>query len=61
MYQFLICVKHRRWDRVREALAIWSDADDPFLRAMGRLGRHSDKPGWYKPTIWDSIRLEAGR
>lgn len=49
----LICVKHRRWDRLREGLAIWRDAGDPFLRAIGRaLGRPSDAPPWYSDEQW---------
>jgi glycosyltransferase involved in cell wall biosynthesis len=48
-----LCVKHRRWDRLREGLAIWRDADDPVLRALGRsLGRSADAPAWYSPEAW---------
>jgi glycosyltransferase involved in cell wall biosynthesis len=49
----LICVKHRRWDRLREGLAIWRDARDPVLRTLGRaLGRPGDAPAWYSADQW---------
>jgi hypothetical protein len=48
-----ICIKHRRWDRLREGLAIWRDAGDPLLRALGRaFGRPSDVPAWYSAEQW---------
>ena len=54
----LICLKHRRWDRVRECLAIWRDADDPLLRALGKgLGRPQDAPDWYHPGYWNMARI----
>lgn len=54
----LICLKHRRSDRVREGLAIWRDARDPWLRALGRaFGRGGDAPAWYSPEQW--LRTEA--
>ena len=53
----LTCVKHRRWDRLREGLAIWRDADDPVLRALGRaLGRPGDRPEWYSAEAWQRAR-----
>ena len=55
----LICVKHRRWDRLREGLAIWRDDTDPLLRALGRaLGRPNDAPTWYSVEQWR--RTDAG-
>jgi glycosyltransferase involved in cell wall biosynthesis len=57
-YHMLICLKHRRWDRVKEALGIWRDADDPLLRGLGNLlGRPGDRPDWYDPYYWDLARL----
>jgi glycosyltransferase involved in cell wall biosynthesis len=54
-----ICVKHRRWDRLREGLAIFRDAPDTVLRALGRaFGRSSDAPAWYAPEQW--ARTEVG-
>ena len=59
MRDMLICIKHRRWDRVREGLAIWRDADDRTLRALGRaLGRPSDAPEWYSAESWRRARYE---
>ena len=53
----LICLKHRRWDRLREGLAIWRDADDRVLRALGHaLGRPSDRPEWYSAEWWQRAR-----
>ena len=58
LYNTLICVKHRRWDRVRECLAICRDADDPLLRALGKsLGRPQDAPDWYHPGYWNMARI----
>jgi glycosyltransferase involved in cell wall biosynthesis len=55
-----ICVRHRRWDRVREGLAIWRDADDRVLRALGRgLGRPGDAPEWYRRRLWDDATPSA--
>ena len=48
----LICAKHRRWDRLREGLAIWRDDAAPLLRAIGRLGRARDAPAWHAAEAW---------
>jgi glycosyltransferase involved in cell wall biosynthesis len=49
----LICLKHRRWDRLREGLAILRDDGDPWLRALGRaLGRRGAAPSWYAAEQW---------
>jgi glycosyltransferase involved in cell wall biosynthesis len=59
LYRMLICLKHRRWDRVKEALAIWRDADDPLLRGLGNLlGRDKDKPKWYNYSYWEMASLK---
>lgn len=51
------CLRHRRWDRLREGLAILRDVDDPLLRALGRgLGRPTQAPAWYQPNAWASAR-----
>ena len=58
-YNMLTCLKHRRWDRVKEALAIWRDADDPLFRGLGTLlGRDKDKPKWYNCSYWEMARLK---
>jgi glycosyltransferase involved in cell wall biosynthesis len=59
LYNLLLCVKHRRWDRMREGLAIWRDSDDAALRSMGRLfGREADAPDWYEPkAYWGMAQL----
>ena len=54
----LLCLKHRRWDRVREGLAIWRDADDRLLKSLGvLLGHVKDLPEWYNRDYWGRIRL----
>jgi glycosyltransferase involved in cell wall biosynthesis len=54
----LICLKHRRWDRVREGLAIWRDAGDPVLRTLGRtIGRREDAPAWYSTEQWRRMEV----
>jgi len=54
----LICVKHRRWDRLREGLSIFRDAGDPWLRALGRtFGRRADAPTWYSAAQWERTDL----
>jgi hypothetical protein len=53
-----ICVKHRRWDRAREGLAIWRDDLDPLLRAMGRtLGSPMASPEWYSAGAWQKTHF----
>jgi len=53
------CVKHRRWARVREGLAIWQDAADPILRTIAHaLGFLAVKPSWYDPHLWRMTLLE---
>jgi hypothetical protein len=57
----LICFKHRRWDRVAEGLAIWRDADDPLLNAMGKwFGNGKFLPDWYDKRYWDQARMSDG-
>lgn len=52
--QMLICLKHRRWDRVKEGLAVWRDATDRLLRVIGKVfGRSKNIPDWYNPGYWD--------
>jgi glycosyltransferase involved in cell wall biosynthesis len=50
LFKFMaICLKHQRWDRVREGLAIWREMDDPLLKRMGNLfGNQKYIPEWYK-------------
>ncbi len=51
-------VKHRRWDRIREGLGLWRDADDPVLRNLGILiGREVWQPAWYKREMWEKMRV----
>jgi glycosyltransferase involved in cell wall biosynthesis len=58
MINMLVCLKHCRWDRVREGFAIWRDADDRVLRTLGRLlGRTEDAPDWYDTDYWEMARL----
>ncbi len=55
----MICLKHRRWDRLKEALAIWRDADDPMLRGLGILmGRDRNQPDWYNRSYWELAGLK---
>ncbi|MGA2160107.1 MAG: glycosyltransferase family 2 protein [Dehalococcoidia bacterium] len=59
LHDIMICLKHRRWDCLREALAIWRDADDPLLRGLGTLlGRDKDKPNWYNCSYWEMASLK---
>jgi glycosyltransferase involved in cell wall biosynthesis len=53
------CLKHRRWDRIREGLAIWQDAADPILRSIALpMTWFAQKPGWYTPELWRLTLLE---
>jgi len=57
----LSVIKHQRWDRVREGLGLWRDADDPVLRNLGTLiGREVWQPAWYKREMWEKMRLSPG-
>jgi glycosyltransferase involved in cell wall biosynthesis len=54
----LSVIRHKKWDRVREGLGLWRDADDPALRNLGiLLGREAWQPAWYKKEIWEKMRL----
>ena len=58
-YNMLICVKHRRWDRVKEGLAIWRDARDPIIMAIGRFfGNQGDAPKWYSDGWWALANID---
>ncbi len=61
IYYMLICVKYRRCDRVKEGLAIWRDADDIWLRLLGRvLGKKQDAPAWYDAKhFWTMAQLKT--
>ena len=60
MQRMLICIKHRRWDRVKEGLAIWSDSDDSILRALGSwLGNPKHAPDWYNVSYWQLAQLSS--
>ncbi len=49
----LSLIKHRKWQRVREGLAIWRDSGEPVLRSFGMLfGRHRWQPSWYDEHSW---------
>jgi glycosyltransferase involved in cell wall biosynthesis len=53
-----ICVRHRRWDRLREALAIWRDDADPLLRGLGRaFGSPGHVPEWHSASAWHRTSL----
>jgi glycosyltransferase involved in cell wall biosynthesis len=53
------CVKHCRWARVREGLAIWQDAADPLLRSIGRAFQLlAERPSWYTSQLWQMTLLE---
>ncbi len=56
--QLLSCIKHAQWDRMREGLAIWRDADDPLLRKIGcALGHPNWLPSWYESQLWSLSQL----
>ena len=55
----LSLIKHRKWERVREGLAVWRDADDRLLKSIGRtFGQQSWLQSWYNENSWDEILLE---
>lgn len=54
--EMLVCLKHRRWDRVGEGLAIWRDADDVVLKSLGNcFGDSRFLPDWYDRSYWDLV------
>jgi len=58
-YNMLICGKHRRWDRVKEGLAIWRDARDPIIMAIGRcFGDRAHAPEWYNAGWWALTNMD---
>lgn len=57
----LSCLKHRRWARVREGLAIWQDANDLVLKRIGcTLGHRQWQPEWYEKKWWTMTHLTRG-
>jgi glycosyltransferase involved in cell wall biosynthesis len=62
LFQLLICLKHRRWDRVLEGLAIWRDCDDKLLNGLGKIfGNPIDAPDWYTTECWQMAILPNRR
>ena len=56
--QMLICIKHRRCDRIKEGLAIWKDSDDLILKFFGIIfGRNRYKPNWYSRVYWVNLKF----
>lgn len=56
----LSLIKHRKWERVREGLAVWRDADNKLLRNIGRaFGHPSGVQSWYNENSWNDILLES--
>jgi hypothetical protein len=59
LYNMLLCIKHRRFDRIQEGLTIWRDSNDIWLRLIGHtLSKKQDAPTWYKPEYhWQMVRI----
>lgn len=61
MREMLVCLKHRRWDRVVEGFSIWRDADDIFLKSLGIIfGNQRFLPDWYDKKYWDLASISDG-
>jgi len=57
-----LSVKHRKWDRVQEGLAIWRKSDDPVLRALARVvNLRSSVPEWYSADYWCDIQFPGAK
>jgi glycosyltransferase involved in cell wall biosynthesis len=57
-----LSIKYRKWDRVREGLAIWCKSDDWALRSLARIfGGRCATPDWYQPDYWANIRFPGAR
>jgi len=53
----LLCIKHCRFDRVKEGLSIWRDSDDILLNKFGLFfGKAKYQPHWYTPRYWTSVQ-----
>ena len=54
----LSLIKHHKWDRVKEGLAVWRGSDDAWLRIMGKLtSRESWQQPWYDKTKWQEFKF----
>ncbi len=54
----LSLIKHQKWERVREGLAVWRNAEDNLLKTIGRvLGNKVALKNWYNETSWRDILL----
>ncbi|HYT19414.1 MAG TPA: glycosyltransferase family 2 protein [Candidatus Polarisedimenticolia bacterium] len=47
-------IKHRKWQRVREGLSVWTVSPDPVLRAIGKMcaGSLTSPPAWLDSGLW---------
>jgi hypothetical protein len=49
----LYSIRRRQWERFREGIAIWRDADDSILRAFAAAFAAFERaPQWYRPDWW---------
>ena len=56
--ELLICIKHRRFDRVKEAFAIWKDSDDWLFKIFGFFfGDKKNLPEWYDKSYWQLVKI----
>ena len=53
-----VCVKHKRWDLIREAFALWQDAEDSLLKLLGCcFGNKKHLPDWYDRGYWNTCSV----
>lgn len=62
LHSMLLCLKHGRWDRMKEGLAIWRDSDDYLLRLLGNVfGNSKNLPDWYHPGYWQMANVSQSQ
>ncbi len=58
----LYSIRHRQWERFREGIAIWRDADDSILRVFAALFAAFERPPqWYRPDCWQMACIPQSR
>lgn len=51
-------IKHKKWERVGEGLAIWQESYDKILKLSGIIfGNKKNLPDWYFKEYWNNIDI----
>jgi glycosyltransferase involved in cell wall biosynthesis len=58
IHSMLVLFKHKKWDRIKEGMAIWRFSNDSFLLAIGFVfGLKKNLPDWFSKNYWDKLKV----